>query len=224
MAAPGTRPSSAAGFVVACDFDGTITQEDVTNLIWDRHLAYDWRKVLLPPSAAGEVTPLEMIARGYAGVHRPADALLAELRPQVRLREGFSLFHALCAESAWPFEVLSYGLSFYLRAFLPAAVTATAFEGTFTDGGWLVTAPAGRTPEGGDDFKVEMARELHERYPDHTSVYIGDGRLDFPAARLCQRIFAVRDSTLARMCRSQGIACDEFTVFGEVATALAASA
>ena len=35
--------------IVVSDFDGTLTIEDVTAMLWDAHLPYDWRATLLPP-------------------------------------------------------------------------------------------------------------------------------------------------------------------------------
>jgi 2-hydroxy-3-keto-5-methylthiopentenyl-1-phosphate phosphatase len=55
-------------YLVVSDFDGTITVDDLTNFIWDRHVPYDWRAVLTPLSREGVLTPLEMIARGYGDV------------------------------------------------------------------------------------------------------------------------------------------------------------
>ena len=44
--------------IVISDFDGTLTIDDVTAIIWDQHLPYDWRATLLPPTYAGAWTPL----------------------------------------------------------------------------------------------------------------------------------------------------------------------
>ncbi len=60
--------------IVVTDFDGTLTIEDVTTYVWDKHLRYDWRAELLPPTYAGTWTPLQMIARGYADIPVPPDA------------------------------------------------------------------------------------------------------------------------------------------------------
>jgi 2-hydroxy-3-keto-5-methylthiopentenyl-1-phosphate phosphatase len=51
----------------------------------------------------------------------------------------------------------------------------------------------------GEDFKRQVVAELRERHPGQPTVYLGDGRLDLPAALACDRVFAARDSTLARL-------------------------
>jgi 2-hydroxy-3-keto-5-methylthiopentenyl-1-phosphate phosphatase len=207
-------------YLVVSDFDGTITLDDLTNVIWDRHVPYDWRAVLTPLSREGALSPLEMIARGYADVPQPPEALLAEVLPRGRLRAGFAEFVAACAARRWPFEVLSHGLTFYIRPLLPTGVALTAFEGRFEGGRWSVDLPAGVAVPAGRDFKAHVVALLRARHPGHATVYVGDGRLDFPAARTCDRVFAVRGSTLESLCREAAIPFTPFDTFDEVGTLL----
>jgi 2-hydroxy-3-keto-5-methylthiopentenyl-1-phosphate phosphatase len=221
---PTSPPSPVAPpYVVVTDFDGTITLADLTNLVWDRHVPYDWRAVLTPLSREGVLTPLEMIARGYGDVAQGPEALLAEVVPRGRLRAGFEAFAATCAARGWPLEVLSHGLTFYIRPLLPAGVALTAFEGIFEDGRWRVELPAGLVLPAGRDFKAHVVALLRARHPGHRAVYIGDGRLDFPAARTCDWVFAVRGSTLANLCAEAGVPFTPFETFDEVAASLASS-
>jgi 2-hydroxy-3-keto-5-methylthiopentenyl-1-phosphate phosphatase len=202
------------------DFDGTITVDDLTNFIWDRYVPYDWRAVLTPLSREGVLSPLEMIARGYGDVEQGPEALLAEVLPAGRLRAGFAPFVAACDERRWPLEVLSHGLSFYIRPLLPAGCRLTAFEGRFEAGRWRVELPAGVTVPAGRDFKAHVVAELRARHAGHATVYVGDGRLDFPAARTCDHIFAVAGSTLAKLCAEAGLAFTAFESFDEITRAL----
>ena len=52
----------------------------------------------------------------------------------------------------------------------------------------------------GEDFKSRVVADLRARHPRHATVYLGDGRLDLPAAETCDRVFAVRGSRLAELC------------------------
>jgi 2-hydroxy-3-keto-5-methylthiopentenyl-1-phosphate phosphatase len=206
--------------LIAVDFDGTITVEDITNIIWDAHVPFDWRAVLMPASRAGQVAPLELIASGYREVRRGPAALLAEVLPRVHLRSGFQDLVAAARARAWPLHVISHGLSFYLRALLPVGVAFTAFEGSFDGERWQVALPAGFSLPAGQDFKIQALADLRARHPGHRTVYVGDGRLDFPAAREADAVFAVHGSTLARLCREAGIACTDFESFDEIKDAL----
>ncbi len=211
---------SGAPYLIVSDFDGTITREDLTNAIWDAHVPYDWRAVLTPLSREGVLTPLEMIARGYGAVPRGPEALLAQVLPLAHLRHGFEAFVVDCGARRWPFEVLSHGLSFYIRPLLPPGVALTAFEGRFEDGRWRVDLPPSMAVPRGVDFKAHVVASLRARHPGHTTVYVGDGRLDFPAARTCDLVFAVADSTLARLCDESLIPYVPFERFDEITAAL----
>jgi 2-hydroxy-3-keto-5-methylthiopentenyl-1-phosphate phosphatase len=186
--------------ILVSDFDGTLTMEDVTNLFWDAHLSYDWRREILPQTHAGVATPLEMMARGYGDIAEPPEALLAEARAQVRLRPGLSELAAFCRRRRWPFSVISHGLTFYIEALLPAEIPIAAFVGQFVGGRWQVSLPPGLQLSPGEDFKSRVVAELRARHPGHQTVYLGDGRLDLPAAETCDLVFAVRGSSLHRLC------------------------
>jgi 2-hydroxy-3-keto-5-methylthiopentenyl-1-phosphate phosphatase len=144
------------------------------------------------------------------------------VRPHAHLRPGFEELVAAAAARGWPLHVVSHGLGFYLRALLPAGVPFTAFEGVFDGDRWSVILPPGFALPPGKDFKIQVLENLRARHPGHRVIYIGDGRLDFPAARLSDRIFAVKGSTLARLCHDAGAACTEFERFDEITAALTA--
>jgi 2-hydroxy-3-keto-5-methylthiopentenyl-1-phosphate phosphatase len=186
--------------IVVSDFDGTLTIDDVTTLFWDAHLRYDWRRELLPETYAGRVTPLEMIARGYGDVAQPAEALLAQARAQTRLRPGLSELIALCRARGWPFVVVSHGLTFYIQDLLPPEVPIVAFSGTFDGARWQVSLPDGMRLAPGEDFKSHVVADLRRQHPGHSTVYLGDGRLDLLAAETCDEVFAVRGTRLAELC------------------------
>jgi 2-hydroxy-3-keto-5-methylthiopentenyl-1-phosphate phosphatase len=146
------------------------------------------------------MSPLEMIARGYRDVGQPQAALLAEARAHTRLRPGLTVLADLCRARGWPFVVLSHGLQFYIEALLPPGLPIVAFAGRFDGRGWEVTLPPGLVLPPGEDFKRHVVAGLRAQHPGQPVVYLGDGRLDLPAAESCERVFAVRDSKLARLC------------------------
>lgn len=205
--------------LILSDFDGTITCADLTNQIWDAHLRYDWRQALLTPAVSGEITPFELLRRGYADVDRSAAELLAELRPHAELRPGFEELLSLCVRRGWVFHVVSHGLPFYIREFLPPGTAFSCFDAVF-DGRWRVTVPEAVPLGPGDDFKIRVLDQLKAATGETVAVYIGDGRLDYPAARCCDRVFAVRGSALDALCARDGIPRIPFDSFNEICAAL----
>jgi 2-hydroxy-3-keto-5-methylthiopentenyl-1-phosphate phosphatase len=150
----------------------------------------------------------------------PPKELLAEIHETVRLRPGVEALATFCRGRGWHFAVVSHGLVFYIEALLPSWIPFTAFVGTFNEWSWRVSLPATMTLAPGEDFKSRLVGDLRARHPGHQVAYIGDGRLDLPAALTCDRIFAVADSSLADLGRVAGRTVEEFESLDEVAASL----
>jgi 2-hydroxy-3-keto-5-methylthiopentenyl-1-phosphate phosphatase len=211
--------------IVLCDFDGTITVRDVTTAVWDRYVP-DWKARILPASEAGEISAFELIRRGYAEVPATPAEILTIARAEGEIREGFAELAALCRGRAWPLHVVSNGLRLYIEEQLPPGLACTAFEARHDGARWEVSPPAELARVLGPaaeavDLKQHVLDRLRAEHPGATTAYVGDGRLDFPAARRSDLRFAVRRSALARLCAQAGLAFQEFTVFHEVVRALA---
>lgn len=208
--------------LILSDFDGTITSEDVTNVLWDQFGIDGWRERLLPPYREGLVSTLELMDEGWRAISVGQAELLEVAHRDIGLRAGFLEFVETCARQAWGFHVVSCGLDWYLSAFLPAGVAYTCYRGVLEDG-WRVRLPAGCSLPAGTDFKIHVMRGLLDARGADSTVFIGDGRNDLPIARACDKVFAVRGSTLARLCREHHVPCEEFEDFRSIAASLLAA-
>jgi 2-hydroxy-3-keto-5-methylthiopentenyl-1-phosphate phosphatase len=208
--------------LILCDFDGTITMQDVTNLIWDHYIGPSWRGDLLTSYKHGQITHLKIMVDGYKLIHAPKHELLDYVRPLVSLRPGFDTFRQYCQTMGWPLAVVSGGVDFYIEALLPPGVPFYSYCGAHR-GHWEVFAPPNVEKNEADDFKVCVKRLLKNLHRKEKVAFIGDGRNDFPVAKLADIVFAVRDSTLAHFCKERGQTCHEFVDFAELVPILGAS-
>jgi HAD superfamily phosphoserine phosphatase-like hydrolase len=200
---------------IFCDFDGTITTEDVTNFLWDRHGTPGWRDILLPPYRRGETTNVDVMDAGWRVITISKNELLAEARASISLRPGFLALLDACEREHWSFHVISGGIDWYVDAFLPPGVSFTACVAALEDG-WRVRLPAAFQVPPGVDFKVHVFRQRRTKAPDVRSVFVGDGRNDFQVAAECDLVCAVKGSTLARLCHEAGIQTVQFESFDEL--------
>ena len=207
--------------LILCDFDGTITLQDVTNLIWDRFIGPSWRDDLLSSYKHGQISHLKIMVDGYKCVRASKQELLDFVRPLVSMRPNFEALRQLCLSKNWPLTVLSGGLDFYIEAFLPPGVPFYSYSAKHAQH-WEVFAPPDIEKSAADDFKVCVKQLLKKKYRKEKVVFIGDGRNDFPVAQRSDIVFAVRGSTLAQLCIGRGQVCHEFDDFSEVVQKLSA--
>jgi 2-hydroxy-3-keto-5-methylthiopentenyl-1-phosphate phosphatase len=201
--------------LIICDFDGTITEEDVTNLLWDRYIQENWREEILPPFRSGQTSHLDIMVAGYKPISAPKEELLDYARQHTLIRDGFGRLQALCRTEGWPLVVVSGGLDFYIEEFLPAGVPFYSYTAELTDH-WEVKLPPEVVLNEGQNFKVYVLEQLKQQYPGETVVFVGDGNNDFPIARQSDFVYAVKDSMLALLCEKAAIPCTEFVTFDEV--------
>jgi 2-hydroxy-3-keto-5-methylthiopentenyl-1-phosphate phosphatase len=157
---------------------------------------------------------------GWRAIDLAEGELLTAATSRIGLRDGFLDFVDQCARRDWPFHVISCGIDWYLRAFLPPSVGFTSYAGV-RDDGWRVRLPAGCALPAGADFKIHVMRQIQAAHPGRDTVFIGDGRNDFPIACEADRVFALRGSTLAVLCRDGGVEAHAFESFQEIDAALA---
>jgi len=201
--------------LILCDFDGTITLEDVTNCIWDHYHGPQWREWLLPDYRAGKTTTLQVMAAGFKPIRAPLTEMLTIAQQHRTLRTGFQAFAAECKRRDWPLYVVSCGLDVYIREFLPTGIPVISYEAELQDG-WDVRLPADVDLAPGADFKIHALERLRKKHPDLPTVFIGDGRNDFPVSQQCDRVFAKSGSTLERLNRESHRECFSFDSFDEI--------
>ena len=183
--------------LVQCDFDGTITEEDVSFLLLDAFANGDWRR-LLREYREGKITVNHFNTRAFSMVKADRLTLVKFARDKVKIRPGFHQLVAYCQRRGFRFVIVSNGLDLYIEAILKDAglgdIEVLAAKSRFSSEGLNVAyiGPEGTQLE--DGFKEAYSRSfLGEGY---RIIYIGNGPSDISPARYAQLVFA-RDELLA---------------------------
>jgi len=105
--------------VVQCDFDGTITEEDVSFLLLDAFADGSWRQ-LLEEYREGRISVGAFNARAFAMVKADRQTLLEFMfmSGKVEVRPGFRELLSYCFQRDIRFVIVSNGLNFYIEAIL----------------------------------------------------------------------------------------------------------
>ena len=213
--------------MIFSDFDGTIAQVDVTDVILGEFAESAWREVE-EEWVQGRIGSRACLKRQMAMVDASAKQL-DDLIDAVPLDPHFAEFHALTRERGIPFYVVSDGFDYVIRRVLRnCGVNGELLNGShlFSSAmrlrGRRVEVDFPHWPEvcahGCATCKPEVMRR--RRGQNRPVIFIGDGLSDRFAVEEADVVFA-RDKLL-EYCREHRVACTAFETFGEIGKQLLA--
>ncbi len=211
--------------IVCCDFDGTITQVDVTDLILSEFAHPAWQEVE-QEWMQGAIGSRECLERQLALVDA-SPAELHKLIDAVPLDPGFGAFHQFVRQRRLPFYIMSEGLDLVIRrTFRKAGLRPAVRNGAhiFSSqavlrGRRLLTSfphTCNGCGHGCATCKTTIIRRL--RREGAPVVFIGDGLSDRFAVQEADVVFAKHG--LAAYCRDHHIDYEPYETFHSVRQAL----
>ena len=207
--------SKAKRTLIQCDFDGTITTEDVSFIILDKFASGDWRP-LLKEYRAGKISVGHLNTEAFAMVNADKQDLLKAISGRIKIRDGFHELVTYCRKRNCHIVIVSNGLDFYIKAILNEIglgdIPVSAAQTSFLPEGLQVryVGPDGLCLQ--DGFKeTHVASFLRNGYQ---IIYVGNGISDFPAAKRCHHVFATGE--LLACCKETNLECNAFTDFNTI--------
>ena len=202
---------------IQLDFDGTITEEDISYMLLDAFASGEWREHL-KDYESGKITVGTFNRRVFSMVKASREEMLQMVlsSPAVRVRPGFKDFIDYCQDKGYYVEITSNGLRFYIEAILEHegihGIVIHAAENVFRDGRLEVSyiGPDGREIDA--EFKAAYTRRLKEH--GYYVIYAGNGKSDIDSARIADHVFATEDLLL--QCRREGLSCTAFKDFHDI--------
>jgi 2-hydroxy-3-keto-5-methylthiopentenyl-1-phosphate phosphatase len=201
--------------LIQCDFDGTVTKDDVSFMLLDAFAKGDWHAINKQYSD-GKITVGEFNERAFALVRASKKGMLNYLNGKVIIRRGLKQFVELCQKKEFRLVIVSNGLDFYIKRILEdnglKNVEYHAAETRFHTNKLKVRyiGPDGSAVD--SEFKDKYVNQyLNEGYQ---VLYIGNGSSDLSAARGSHQIFATE--SLLEHCQRTGLTCIPFTSFLEI--------
>jgi len=205
--------------VVQCDFDGTVTEEDVSFMLLDACARGNWRQIL-KQYQDGKITVGRFNTEAFAMVKASKERLLEIAKSKVKIRPGFHKFVEACRVKGFRLVIVSNGLDCYIEEILKdigiKGVEVFAAQTEFKPDGLEVqyTGPDGVHLDAGfKDAYVDFFLKKGYRI-----IYIGNGTSDILPAKQSHYIFATGD--LLSKCKKTKVNCIPFTDFNEIVRAL----
>jgi len=199
---------------ILCDFDGTVTIEEVSVSLLKKYTGEHWLKADRD-LYSGKITIRETMRREFALLKAPR-AEMEEFVRSINLRQGFREFAKAAKKGGSPLVIASEGLDFYIDAFLKHYGLDVEFRtnrAIFTDAGIKVEYPYS-WEECDKCGNCKYAHLMNFKRQGYTVVYIGDGISDRCPARKADILFA--RNGLFEYCRREGIECIPYENFDDV--------
>jgi len=202
---------------VQIDFDGTVTEEDVSFLLLDTYVGPAWREHLKEYSS-GKI-PVGVFNKKVFGMMKADRKTMTDLvltSPRVKVRPGFKELIDYCRKKGFKIIIVSNGLEFYIEAILQglgiSGLEIHASENVFYPGGVNVRYVGPDGSEVADGFKEAYTIDLGNKGYD--VIYIGDGNSDIYSSRRAKYVCATAD--LLTRCHSEKLECHPFGDFHDV--------
>ena len=206
---------------IQIDFDGTVTEEDVSFLLLDTYVGPVWREYLKEYSSGKiSVGAFNKKVFGMIKADRKTMTDLVLTSPRVRIRPGFKELIDYCRKKRFKIVIVSNGLVFYIEAILKKqgieGLEINAAENVFFPGGMKVryVGPDGNELEAG--FKEAYTAKLCKE--GYNIIYLGNGNSDIHPARLALHVFATKD--LLKKCKEEKLKHFPFKDFFDVISEL----
>lgn len=201
--------------LIQCDFDGTITESDVSFVILDNFAEGNWR-LLLDDYKTGKISVNTLNIKAFAMVKAGKNKLQKAALDGVKVRAGFKELINYCHERDFRLVIASNGMDFYIDAILKniGIKDIEVFSGqtTFTSDGIEAkyVGPQGKVLT--DGFKDSIVRSfINDGYQ---VIYAGNGTSDISPAGQCYHIFATQD--LLSHCRKTDLSYTAFNDCHEI--------
>jgi 2-hydroxy-3-keto-5-methylthiopentenyl-1-phosphate phosphatase len=198
------------------DFDGTIVQEDVGELLF-RHFCGDaYFDEIRSYWNSGALTAMEAYAKLCAAIPQLSLSMLENFLSAYSADPSFARFVTWCDEKRFPVFILSDGLDLYIDNLLAKAGVVVPYASNkmhLSSASPRMEFPFAdaRCPALGNCKSNHVALRSRD---DDVIVYIGDGASDFEAAQYADLVFARGD--LETYCQEQNISFRRFSTFTTV--------
>ena len=211
--------SQATKTIIQCDFDGTITEEDISFILLDTFAQGDWQK-LLQEYKEHRISVAQFNTQAFAMVKADEPALLQVVNGKVKIRTGFHELVDYCAERGFRLVIVSNGLEFYVKAILKEIgvenIETHAAQAQFHPSGMKVQyiGPDGKQLEDGlkEAYIESFLRQSYK------VLYVGNGDSDIIPAQHAHYTFARGE--LLTYCRQHNLECTPFDSLFDVVRGL----
>ncbi|MFX1533542.1 MAG: HAD-IB family phosphatase [Promethearchaeota archaeon] len=202
---------------ILCDFDGTIVNIDTAEFLLEKFTKENWR-LYDKQLERGEINLKECMQKQYSLLKAPKAIMIQELEQVTQFRPYFDELVEYSLKYKIPFIIVSAGLDFVISHFIKQKgfskpIKIHAANTRLTENGIEVNFPR-LFDKKSLNFKEDLVK--HYKKLGYHVIYIGDGLSDYTAVRSADFSFVIKNSSLASLCKKEGLNHLEIINFREV--------
>lgn len=203
--------------LILCDFDGTISVEDIGYILINRFSSGDW-EAIDREFCEGKIGAQEAYSRIAPMFGGNEQELLAFVYEHSKIDPSFPSFYRYCREAGIDVKIVSDGLGFYIQAILEIhhlseiPVYSNQIE-FLSEGGKAYSFPYWNNECGRCGTCKKRLVQLHQNEYD-SILFVGNGLSDRCAAQEADFVFA--KDALYEYCIDQDITCHFYQGFHEI--------
>jgi len=211
-------------WAVLCDFDHTITTEDVTDTLLERHALPEWQEIeaMWEKGSIGSRACMQQ----QIALLRATPAQVDAVADSIHIDPHFKSFAALCHKNNVPLIIVSDGLDYVIKHILKRHGLShlhviASHLGHTTGDRWELTAPfanAGCSSQA-STCKCVMSRQMRTLTNSSKILYVGDGRSDY-CVSMEEADFIIAKDSLLTYCEKQKLPHQSFKTFAEASQIL----
>jgi 2,3-diketo-5-methylthio-1-phosphopentane phosphatase len=211
-----TKDNRVSNWTILCDFDGTVSVEDITDSLLERFARPGWQ-TLEQAWRRGEIGSHDCMAEQVALLDASREEIDAHLDTMM-IDRAFPAFVAEVENAGMALAVVSDGLDYAIRRILDShglgrlPVIANRLESAGPSS-WRLDFPHGSAACRIASGNCKCACAARSRDAQRRVLLIGDGASDFCVAAEADLVFAKH--RLIEHCRSAGIAYVPITGFAD---------
>lgn len=202
-------------FEIICDFDGTVTPVDTTDLILSRFASPQWEEVERQ-WVSGLISSRECMYRQVKMMSADKESF-NNFIDTIPITPGFEEFVSFGENLRIRLRIVSDGLDYVIQRVLAAHqirnIGVTANRLLFTNGGFELAFPFSKSYCGSGVCKCSAA----DASPYRGTILIGDGRSDLCLAGQADFVFARRGKPLEQYCQDKNKPYVGYNDFYEIA-------
>jgi 2-hydroxy-3-keto-5-methylthiopentenyl-1-phosphate phosphatase len=200
-------------YIVFCDFDGTISNFDLIDVIVEKYIGTEYLIEMNKKLSLISAEHNEYLKNTFNNINASFDEIVNLLNNYGNhnvIDENFHMFYEWCLNNKIQFYIVSGGLKKLIKYYLPYIDEKLIYSNDIH----IINKKCTMTFYNKKLNKDEIVKSLKK--DKYTHIFIGDGTSDFQVINCVEILFAKNNSILEKKCKNDNINYIKYNNFKDI--------